>query len=192
MWQQADRGPTDPQAGNIPGGRRDAIGTADFNDRHASAFAVDSGVWPVASGTLSVAAASQGLDAAAVFYLGRLLPIYLEITADISAKGDQRLEGQCLCPVRLLLPTDFKFAGIDIATNKMVIGHRTATSWQLDVSGSVPGSLKSDTAYPMLVTVNGTTVTVVLNNTSLVYTFAPRIMDGEPVGLEQGAGRDDF
>ena len=29
-------------------------------------------------------------------------------------------------------PTDFKFAGIDVALNKVVVGHRTAQGWVID------------------------------------------------------------
>ena len=47
FWQQQTGGPTDPQPGNIPGGRRDVLRGADFNNGTQDAFAVDSGVWEV-------------------------------------------------------------------------------------------------------------------------------------------------
>src|SRR6185369_14333334 len=59
-WQQQTGGPTDPQAGNLPGGKRDVLRGADFNNNTLQGFAVDSGVWEVQTGTLNVAAASQG------------------------------------------------------------------------------------------------------------------------------------
>ena len=84
-------------------------------------------------------------------------------------------------------PTDFKFAGIDVATNKIVMGHRTADGWVVDVQGSVPGSLRSDTFYSMLIAVNGTTVTAQIDGTlAFAHTFAARTIDGEAVGLNKG------
>nr|MCU0871265.1 dockerin type I domain-containing protein [Pirellulaceae bacterium] len=54
--------------------------------------------------------------------------------------------------------------------------------------------LKADKVYQLLVAVNGTTVTVVLGNKTLSHTFAARIIDGMPVGLNKGfvgAGSDN-
>ena len=50
LWQQQTGSPTDPQAGNIPGGRRDVLRTANFNDGTLTGFAPDSGVWEVTGG----------------------------------------------------------------------------------------------------------------------------------------------
>ena len=36
--------------------------------------------------------------------------------------------------------TDFKFAGIDVSTNKFVLGHRTTTGWSYDVQGAAGSS----------------------------------------------------
>jgi hypothetical protein len=52
-------------------------------------------------------------------------------------------------------PTDFKFAGIDISTNKLHMGRRTATGWQVDVQ--TPAQLKSDRDYNVLLAINGVT-----------------------------------
>jgi Ca2+-binding RTX toxin-like protein len=68
IWQQQTGSPSDPQAGNIPGGRRDVVRAADFNDGLFQGFAVDSGVWAVTGGALDVEAASLGQDAAADVY----------------------------------------------------------------------------------------------------------------------------
>ena len=46
-WQQQTGGPTDPQPGNVPGGRRDTLRGADFNNGSMRAFAPDSGSWDV-------------------------------------------------------------------------------------------------------------------------------------------------
>ena len=51
-------------------------------------------------------------------------------------------------------PTDFKFAGIDVSTNKFVMGHRDSSGWVDDAQ--TPMQLKPDTHYELLVAVNGT------------------------------------
>jgi len=194
-WQQQTGGPSDPQPGNVPGGRRDVLRSADFNDGLLSAVAVDSGVWQVASGKLSVAAASLGQDAAAVLYADGYLPVYYEVTADISTqKPTGGWKANAYVVFDYFTPTDFKFAGIDVSTNKLVVGHRTPQAWQLDTWGAVPGSVRADTTYQLSLVVNGSTVTVKLNNKTLTHTFAPRIIDGVSYGLNKGlvgAGSDN-
>ncbi len=81
-------------------------------------------------------------------------------------------------------PTDFKFAGIDVSTNKLLLGHRTAAGWIQDAFA--PTQIKADTAYQMLVQVNGTAVTVSVGGRSFGYIFAARILDGQAVGLNKG------
>jgi len=188
FWQQQTGGPSDPQPGNVPGGRRDVLRGADFNNGQLQGFAVDSGVWQVSSGTLSVAAASQGKDAAAVFYADAYLPIYYEIVADVTVqKPNSGWKGNAYVLFDYFSPTDFKFAGIDISTNKMVIGHRNVTGWITDYQRPFNGQLKSNTAYNQLIAINGTVVTVSINGSqAFSYTFAPRILDGEAVGLNKG------
>ena len=59
LWQDQTGGPSDPQPGNIPGGKRDVLRTADFNDGVDEAFAADSGALGRSTGgAMSVAAAS--------------------------------------------------------------------------------------------------------------------------------------
>ena len=55
-------------------------------------------------------------------------------------------------------PTDFKFSGVDISIDKMVMGHRDASGWNIDVQ--VPAQLKPDQDYNVLLAVNGVTATV--------------------------------
>jgi Ca2+-binding RTX toxin-like protein len=188
LWQDQTGGPTDPQPGNIPGGRRDVKGNADFNDGSMSAFAVDSGVWQVSNGALSVAAESLGKDAAAVFYADAYLPIYYELKADVTIqKPTAGWKANAYVMFDYFSPTDFKFAGIDAATNKMVVGHRTAEGWIIDAQAPYTGQIVSDTRYQVLVAVNGTLVTVqVENSQAFSFNYAPRILNGEAVGLNKG------
>jgi hypothetical protein len=103
-WQDQTGGPSDPQPGNIPGGPRDVLRSADFNNGSMSAFAPDSGTFAVTGGALEVGAESLGKDAAAVYYHDQYLPTYYEISApDQDRQADRRLEGQRLRLLRLLL-----------------------------------------------------------------------------------------
>jgi Ca2+-binding RTX toxin-like protein len=195
-WQEQTGGPTDPQAGNIPGGARDVLRGADFNNGQFQAFAVDSGVWEVTQNALKVSAASLDQDAAAVFYSDAYLPVYYEITASIAAeKPIGGWKSNAYVIFDYFTPTDFKFAGIDVSINKLVVGQRTTSQWQVVQQSSVPGSVKADTIYQLLVAVNGTTVSVAIDGRQLLtHTFGPRMIDGISYGLNKGlvgAGADN-
>ena len=188
QWQTQTGGPTDPQAGNIPGGRRDTLRGADFNDNSLQAFAVDSGSWTVTAGKLTVAAASLGQDAVAVWYADAYRPIYYEIHAAIAmGKALGGWKANSFVIFDYWSPTDFKFAGIDDSINKMVIGHRDANGWWYDAQGAVTGSLSSGTLYNLLVAVNGLNVIVSIGNQAFSHTFAPRVLsNGDQVALNKG------
>jgi Ca2+-binding RTX toxin-like protein len=191
-WQAQTGGPIDPQAGNIPGGARDVLRGANFNNTttlQAAGFVVDSGVWTIANGQLQVAAASVGQEATSLFNLDQNLPVYYEITASMSTqKPTAGWNANSFVLFDYFSSTDFKFAGLDFSTNKMVIGHRTASGWFYDAQSPFNSSLKPGTSYQVLVAVNGTAVTVSVNNSqSFTFTFAPRILDdGTSVGLNHG------
>ncbi|MFZ1880264.1 MAG: Calx-beta domain-containing protein [Gaiellaceae bacterium] len=193
LWQEQTGGPTDPQAGNLPGGKRDVLRSADFNDGSLQAFAIDSGSWTVSNGQLQVSAASQGKAATAVYYVDKYLPIFYEISASIEAvKSTAGWNSNAYVLFDYWSPTDFKFAGIDDSTNKLAIGHVDATGWHLDTWGSIPGGVKPDTFYNLTIDVNGTIVTVTASGSSLSYTFATRTLcdpNGKncvQVGLNKG------
>ncbi|MGZ4388225.1 MAG: Calx-beta domain-containing protein, partial [Gaiellaceae bacterium] len=190
-WQDQTGGPIDPQAGNIPGGTRDVLRSANFNNAttlQAAGFAVDSGVWTVSNGQLQVAAASLGQEATTVFNLDEYLPIYYEIAASMSTqKPTSGWNANSFVLFDYFSKTDFKFAGLDFSTNKIVIGHRTATAWVYDFQTPFTSSLKPATSYQTLVAVNGTVVTVSVNNAqSGSFTYAARIVDGQSAGLNKG------
>src|SRR5260221_14583762 len=77
--------------------------------------------------------------------------------------------------------TDFKFAGIDVATNKIEIGHRTASGWVID--NWTNAQLKADNDYIVMLSANGSVATLTLGTTSVSYTFAARI---ESKGIKHG------
>jgi Ca2+-binding RTX toxin-like protein len=186
LWQEQTGGPTDPQPGNIPGGPRDVLRSANFNDGQLQGFFVDSGAFTVTKGALNVTAAELGGDAVAVFYVDDYLPIYYEVTASILlVKPTAGWKANAYVVFDYHSPTDFKFAGIDQSTNKLVLGRRVGSQWIVDAWK--PLQVKFNTWYQLLIAVNGTTVTVVLDGThAFTYTFAARVLEGEEVGLNKG------
>lgn len=188
LWQDQTGGPSDPQPGNIPGGRRDVLRSADFNDASFQAFFADTGAFDATAGTLSVAASSQGGDAAAVYNIDQYLPIYFEVAAKVYMnKPTAGWKANAFVIFDYFGPNDFKFAGLNQSTNKIVMGRRTAAGWLVDVQASVTGGVKYDTWYTMLLAVNGTTVTVLVNSkTAFTHTFAARTFQGELVALNKG------
>ena len=161
LWQQQTGSPTDPQAGNIPGGRRDVLRSANFNDGTTAGFAPDSGVWQVTSGTLQVSAASQGMDADAVIYLDQTLPTYYELLASvIDSEADGRLERERLRDLRLLLADRLQVRRNRRRQNKVVVGHRNAQGWFVDQTGRRQRQrVVANTWYDLEVVVNGLVVT---------------------------------
>ncbi len=69
--------------------------------------------------------------------------------------------------------TDFKFAGVNISTNKLEIGHHTASGWIVD--SSTPAQLKAAVDYVVMLTVNGSAATLTVGSISVSYTYAARI-----------------
>lgn len=81
--------------------------------------------------------------------------------------------------------TDFKFAGINAKTKKLEIGHRTDNGWVVDVQ--TPAKFRDGVNYQLLVSVNDTTVTVVVDNKYVAnHSFDARIEDGFRYGLNAG------
>ncbi|MGA8051658.1 MAG: hypothetical protein WCA09_15880, partial [Burkholderiales bacterium] len=198
-WQDQTGGPRDPQAGNIPGGKRDVLRSASFNGPQAqtttaggftstSGFSADSGTWNVQNGALQVSASSLHGDAVSVFQIGDALPGYFEVQASVMAtKPTSGWNANSFLIFDYQNKSDFKFAGLDVSLNKVVMGHRDATGWHVDTQGPVQGGVKSDTYYNMLLAVNGVNATLVVNNqTVFTYTFQPRVVDGYSYGLNWG------
>jgi Ca2+-binding RTX toxin-like protein len=185
-WGDQTGAPADPQAGNIPGGKRDVLRSAGFNDGTPSGFAVDSGSFAVVNGKLSVSAASLGLEATAVLPLDDQLPGYYEVLATVSVeKPTAGWKANSYIVFDYFDADDFKFAGINASTNEVEIGYHDAAGWH--VVKDVPKQLKAGTSYNMMVAINGTNVTLVLDNKSVLsYTFAPRVIDDYAYGLNLG------
>ena len=185
-WQDQTGAPDDIQAGNIPGGSRDVLRSATFNNGNKDAFFTDSGIWDVRNGALRVSAESLGGDAASVFNVNEMLPNYYEIQATIATdKPTGGWKSNAYIIFDYYSPTDFKFAGLNASLDKMQMGHRTAEGWIVDVQTNM--RIKPNIYYNMLVAVNGTTVSLLVDNTELFsHTFQPRIIDGWVYGLNYG------
>ena len=125
-----------------PSGSRDVKRSADFSDGTLQTFAVDTGVWTVSSGVLTVAAQSQGQDAAAVWYHDQYLPVYYELFGRISiVKPTAGWKGNAYAIFDYFGPDDFKFAGLDDASRHVLRALLTGATQaraaaELGVSGS--------------------------------------------------------
>jgi Ca2+-binding RTX toxin-like protein len=188
-WQDQTGAPADPQAGNIPGGQRDVLRSADFTGNQSQGFVAESGAWTVTNGRYEVRpnTATGTTDAVSLFYVDQSVPTYFEVAATINAvKPTAGFRANAYVVFDYVSPTNFKFAGINISTNKVEIGQRTAAGWQ--VMSSINALLKQDTDYNTLLAVNGNAVTFVVNNTmSVSYTFAPRTdADGFAYSIRDG------
>ena len=174
-WQDQTGAPADPQAGNIPGGARDVLRSAGFNDGTSDDFFVDSGVWTVESGRYQVAPTSLGGDALSVFLVNEFIPNYFEMMATIRAvKPIAGYSANAYLVFDYQSSEEFKFAGINVSTSKLEIGYRDATGWHVLVQAPYTGALKADTDYNVFLSLNGNTAILVVNNRiTLTYTFAP-------------------
>jgi Ca2+-binding RTX toxin-like protein len=187
LWQDQTGGPTDPQPGNIPGGPRDVLRSADFNDGQMQGFFIDSGVWNATAGRMEVAPAALGEDAVSVFYVDEWLPSYFEMRATINAgKPIQDFKSNAYLIFDYQSPTDFKFAGVNISIDKIQMGYRDETGWH--VVAQTPSKLRPNKDYNVLVAINGVTATLVVNNQDVfTYAFAPRVDEyGFSYGLNYG------
>ena len=185
-WGDQTGGPRDPQGPIGHSGPKDVRRSADFNDGSMQAFLPDSGSWTVVSGSMQVSALSPGQDAVAVYYHDTYLPTYYEIAAQIRAeKPTAGWNANAYVVFDYHSPTNFKFAGINVSTNKYEMGYRDASGWHVVRQTNV--QIKPGVYYNMLVAVNGTAVTVSVNGASAFeYVFPAQIVDGQAVPLNKG------
>src|SRR5262249_1476015 len=85
-WQDTHGGPADPQAGNIPGGARDVLRTANFDNGAAQGVVPVSGTWTVTGGRVQVTSTTSSSDAISLFnQADTVIPSYFEMQATINA-----------------------------------------------------------------------------------------------------------
>ncbi len=137
-----------------------------------------------------------GGDAVAVMYVNHWLPSYFELRATLNGgKPTGGLKSNAYFIFDYQSPEDFKFAGINISNNKLEMGYRDASGWH--VVAQANAQLRDDTDYDVLAAINGTVVTILLqnssggpgqgNNISFTYAFPARVdEDGNSYGLNRG------
>ena len=194
-WRDQHGGPADPQPGNIGGTRRDVLRSADFTNGNTQGFNAQAGTGSVVNNRYQSAPLTSSGDAIGLFdQSDTVIPTYFEVQASINAvKATGGLKAHAYLIFDWQSDTNFKFAGIDISTNKQEIGRRTASGWVVDRSTNV--LVKADTDYVIMLKVNGSTATALIGNTSVSFTFAARIdARGVQHGLNAGivgvGGRD--
>ncbi|MHC4281808.1 MAG: hypothetical protein ACYSWZ_02365, partial [Planctomycetota bacterium] len=186
-WQAQTGAPADPQAGNIPGGPRDVLRSATFNDETTQGFSADVGLWKVAYGRYYVEPEVLGGEALSVWHHDQTVPSYFELTATVSpAKPIAGYKANAYILFDYYSDEDFKFVGLNSSTNKIEIGQRTADGWEVLIFANM--QIKDGQNYNLLLALNGTTATIVVNNgDALSYSFAPRIdVYGLPHNLNEG------
>jgi Ca2+-binding RTX toxin-like protein len=194
-WQDQTGAPKDVQPGNIPGGARDVLRGADLNSVNGSTdpngsiigFAADSGSFTVENGRLEVSPDYLDGDAVSVFYVDEVLPGYFEITATVNAdKPTGGFKSNAYIIFDYQSPTDFKFAGINVSTDKLVMGHRTADGWVIDEQS--PARLRPNQDYNLLLSINGSVATLVVDNAELfTHVYETRVdIYGVIHGLSDG------
>jgi Ca2+-binding RTX toxin-like protein len=186
-WQAQTGAPADVQPGNIPGGERDVVQQATFNQGTSDAFLADTGTWSVENSRLQVAPEALGEDAVSVYYVNDILPSYFELQATIQAvKPTGGYKSNSYLIFDYQSPTDFKFAGVNISTDKIEMGHRDENGWHVAVQ--TPSKLRPDRDYNLLLAINGTTATLLVNNSDfMTHTYDARVDDdGFSYGLNSG------
>ncbi len=277
-WQAQTGAPADIQPGNIPGGRRDVLRGADFNNGRPDGFFIDSGAWEVSGGRMEVSpndvadtleisqhrtgtgdavvysagdgtaigglvdgqtyyviridsgvimlaataedaaagaaidltsmgsgtshtlttdkrtvtfdpssAIQLGGDAASVFYVDHLLPSYFEVRATINAgKPTGGTKSNAYLIFDYQSSSDFKFAGVNIFTDKIEMGYRDELGWH--VVEQTPARLRPNRDYQLLLALNGTAATLVVNGADVfTHVYDPRVdAFGNSYGLNAG------
>ena len=180
-WHDTHGGPSDPQAGNIPGGKRDVLRTASFDDGTASGFVPVSGSWVVANGRYQVTATGSNPDALSLFNeADTVIPAYFEMQATINAvKPTGGTKANAFLIFDYQSAVDFKFAGIDVSTNKMEIGHRTTSGWVIDNWNNATSKAGND--YIVMLTVNSLTATLTLGTQTVSFTYPAARIDAQGV-----------
>jgi len=127
-WHAQTGAPTDPQAGNTPGTQRDVLRSANFSGNGPSAMFADSGTWTITGGAYQNSTTTVSGDNVGLFDLNTWLPSYYEVLTTLKvSKGGSLADGFIIFDYQS--PTNFKYAGIDVANNVLKIGQRSSAGW---------------------------------------------------------------
>lgn len=184
-WGDQTGAPADPQAGNLQG-QREIMRRALFADEplqgggggnggggngNGQGFAPTSGTWSVEGGVYNASTTLDG-EAVSIFPLDEQQPTYMEILATVNADKDKagfKSNGYILFDIQS--ETEFKFAGIEVGTDKLQIGQHTAEGgWEVLTQSNL--QLKHETDYDLTLVMFGTVATLYVdqaNATSLDF-----------------------
>jgi len=205
QWHDQTGAPTDPQAGNTPGTKRDVLRTSNLAAGAALAFFPAGGKWASSStnytgATPSTAVTTTGNttvtsgDAISLFDLDTWLHPFYEVLATMKLSTTNGAGKQ----VSFIIfdyqsATDFKYAGLDALNGTLRVGHRTTAGWVDDAV--VSAKLNTNSNYSPTLTVNGQTATISFGNgnniSSASFTFSDPLNDGM-IGLGTYGGSANF
>ena len=213
-WQDQTGAPSDPQPGNLQG-QREILRRELFNDDggpgggggggqggNPNAFAADVGEWSVSDGAYHVVPGSGSEESFSVYHADETLPSYYEILVTISSdKARKGLNANGFVIFDYINDQDFKFAGVDLKTNKLIIGHRIADAdidayidsmnlgkkqkasefdlqgWVIDETANL--QLNQDGTYDLTIALHGAIATVYVNQSdSTTFVFGDQLNDG--------------
>lgn len=176
-WGDQTGAPNDPQAGNIQG-KREVMRRELFQDPATLAFAADAGDWSLEQGRYMVAPESSSLTDGVSFLHDVALPSYAEILVSISAAKDKagvKSNGYVIFDWQG--PESFKFAGLEVGTDKVQIGERTAAGWEVQAQSNL--RLQANADYDVTVALHGGEVVVYVDGAEQVsHGFADPVQFG--------------
>ena len=181
-WQQQTGAPNDPQPGNLQG-QREIIRRELFSEPETVAFAADVGNFVVANGAMTATPELLGEETISLFNLDQMQPAYMEILVTINAEKDKAgTKSNAYVIFDYQGPEDFKFAGVEVGTDKIQIGHRDASGWVIDSQTQM--QLKAGTDYDLTVVLFNSVATVYVNQSqNLSLDFGEALNDGGMIGV---------
>lgn len=193
-WQEQTGAPNDPQPGNLQG-KREIMRRELFSNAEAFAFAADVGNFVVANGVMTATPDFLGDETVSLFHLDQMQPSYMEILATINAEKDKAgVKSNAYIIFDYQGADDFKFAGVDVGTDKIQIGHRDASGWVID--SQIQMRLKAGNDYDLTLVLFNSVATIYVNERlNLSLDFGEPLNDGGMVGVGTDnaiASFDDF
>ncbi len=194
-WQAQTGAPNDPQPGNLQG-KREIMRRELFNDSAAEVpLAADVGDLSLTSqGALEATPEEFGGEVVGLYPLGDQQPTYTEVLVTVNADKDRagvKSNGYIIFDYKG--PEDFKFAGVDVGTDKLQIGHRDASGWVVDTQTQV--QMRANRDIDVTLVLFGSQATVYVGNKSVSLDFNEPLNDGGMFGLGTNnsvARFDDF
>lgn len=163
-WQEQTGAPNDPQPGNFKG-KREIMRRELFTDAELNPFAPDVGNFVVSGGNMTAAPELLGEETVALTILDEIQPSYIEILVTASSEKDKAgSKSNAYAIFDYQGPEDFKFAGIEVGTDKVQIGHRDASGWVIDAQ--VPMQLAANAEYELTITVWDSVATLYVTDPS--------------------------